>query len=71
MCFPDPAVDREPTVFGTIGQTGALGILAVISILIWLCMRPLNRIGAGCLLRPFNSHDALTNARRRVTGLGR
>ena len=71
MSFLTLQLIANPTVFGTIGQTGGLVILAVISILIWLGVRPLHRIGAMLSTAAFNNPNALTNARRTVTGLGR
>jgi len=66
MSFLTLQLIANPTVFGTIGQTGGLVILAVISILIWLGVRPLHRIGAMLSTAAFNNPNALTNARRTV-----
>jgi hypothetical protein len=64
----------NPTVFGTIAQTGGLVILAVTSVLIWLgCVRvpPLHRIRAILFTAALSKPKALTNGRRGNTGLGR
>ena len=61
----------NPTVVGTIAQTGGVVILAVTSILIWLgCVRvrPLHRIRAILFTAAFSKLKALTNARRGNTG---
>jgi hypothetical protein len=71
MSFLTLQLVANPTVFGTIGRTGGLVILAVISILIWICVRPLHRLGAMLSTAAVGNPNALSNLRRSTTGLAR
>jgi len=67
MSFLTLQLIANPAVFGSIGQTSGLVILAVISALIWLGLRPMRRIGAMLSTAAFNDPNALSNARRAAT----
>jgi hypothetical protein len=71
MSFLTLQLIANPTVFGAIGRTGGLVILAVISILIWICVRPLHRLGAMLSTAAVGNPNALSNLRRSATGLAR
>jgi hypothetical protein len=71
MSFLTLQLIANPTVFGAIGRTGGLVILAVISILIWMCVRPLHRLGAMLSTAAVGNPNALSNVRRSATGLAR
>ena len=71
MSFLTLQLVANPTVFGAIGRTGGLVILAVISILIWICVRPLHRLGAMLSTAAVGNPNALSNLRRSATGLAR
>jgi len=71
MSFLTLQLVANPTVFGAIGRTGGLVILAVISILIWMCVRPLHRLGAMLSTAAVGHPNALSHLRRSATGLAR
>lgn len=71
MTFLTLQLVANPAVFGSIGPTGGMIILAVISVLTWLAVKPMRRIGAMLSTAAFNNPQALSDTRRKVTGFAR
>lgn len=68
MSFLTLELTANPAVFGTITPAGGLVILAVISVLMWLAIRPMRRIGMMLSTAAMGNPMALSNARRHTTG---
>lgn len=67
MTFLTFQLIANPTLFGTIGVEGGLVILAVASILIWLAVKPMKRIGAMLSTATTGNPHALASARHTLT----
>lgn len=58
----------NPALFGRIGLQGGLVILAITSVLLWLAVRPMQRIGAMLSTAVTGNPTAMSNARRTASG---
>lgn len=67
MTFLTMQLVANPAIYGSIGPTGGMMILAGISVLAWLAIRPMRRIGQMLSTAALGDPNAIGNARRAIT----